>query len=190
MDVWSYRHRKDNEPFVDEINNGIRDIQSDFPDIMNFVQAVAAGKLGGRDRLRVLGYYGQGALGLNREYTKIDKMNAVYDSAVASGFHPPRGSMSGTRAVTLHEMGHALTDFIAQKMGASGIDDAAARLVEAAYKAAGGKGGANRWRGKISGYAKESAAEAVAEAVADVYCNGNNASKESKAIVNEMRRWR
>ena len=190
-DVWSYRHRPDNESFVDEINMGVRNIQSDFPDIMQFVKTVSAAELAGMDRQRVLGFYGQGEVALNQNYTNIDKMNRVYDAAVSSGYHPGRGDKSGTQAVALHEMGHALTDHIAQKMGITGpaaLHQAAKRIVDAAYRATKGTGGTKAWAGSISGYAQESNAECIAEAVADHYCNGSNASAASKAIFEQLKK--
>lgn len=189
QDVWSYRHRQGNEPFVDEINSGIRNISDDFPGMMNTVQKVDAAKLGGADANTVLGFWSSdGQLALNENYTDVDKMNSVYDRATQSGYHPSRGNKSGTYAVATHEAGHALTDHLREKMGERNIDSAAKRIVDAAYKRAKGKGGTLAWAGKISGYAQESNAECIAEAVSDWYCNGNKASANSIAIVNEMKR--
>lgn len=130
------------------------------------------------------------SVSINQRFTNIDKMNTVYDTAVKSGFHPSRGKYNGTEAVTFHEMGHALTDHVGKKMGASGIDDAAKRIVDNAYKNSGGKGGTAAWAKKVSGYATKSNAECVAEAVADWYCNKNNASSVSKAIMTEIRKYK
>ena len=188
-DVWSYRHDEDNEPFVDAINTGVKAIQEDFNDIMKSVDVVSASELGGVDKISTLGYYGDGTVGINQNYTDIDKMNKVYDAAIQSKYHPPRGNKSGTEAVALHEMGHALTDHIAKKMGAKGLDDAAQKIVDAAYKAIHGKGGTYKWAGQISGYAQESYAECIAEAVADYYCNGEKASKASKAIMSQLKKY-
>ena len=133
QDVWSYRHRSGNEPFVDAINASAARIQQDFPDIMNDVQVVSASELGGADRISTLGYYSPSdqVVALNRNYTNIEKMNAVYDASVASGFHPGRGERSGTEAVALHELGHALTDHVGRKFGAANIDAAAEKIVKA-----------------------------------------------------------
>lgn len=189
-DVWSYRHRPDNEPFVDAINTGVRAMQDDFPDVMDTVNSVNAAKLGGADNLHTLGFYSPAdkSVALNQNYTDIGKMNSVYDQAVSSGFHPSRGNKSGTEAVALHEMGHALTDHIGKKIGATDLDDAAKRIVDNAYKSSGGRGGTKKWAGGISGYAQKNNAECIAEAVADWYCNGNKASKQSKAIMSELRK--
>lgn len=189
MDVWSYRHNQNNEPFVDAINDSIRTIENDFPGVMNSVYEVNAAKFGGEDNTHTLGAYGGGELMVNQNYTDIGKMNAVYDKAVAAGYHPSRGNKSGTEAVTLHEAGHALTDSLITATGSKDIDGAAKKIVDGAYKSSKGKGGTTKWAGGISKYAQESNAECIAEAVADWYCNGNKASSQSKAIMNEIKKY-
>lgn len=189
-DVWSFRHNRNNEPFVDAINTSARDIQKDFPDLMDTVTRINATEFGGADKRGTLGVYGNGRVGLNTNYTNVDKMNKVYDDGVKSGFHPSRGNKNGTQAVAYHELGHALTDNIAQKMGVKDLDAASKKIVNDAYKASGGKGGTKAWAGGISGYAKENFAECVAEAVADHYCNGSKASKQSKAIMRELNKYK
>lgn len=187
-DVWSYRHDEDNEPFVDAINTGVKAIQDDFKDLMKSVDVVSASELGGADKISTLGYYGGGTVGINKEYTDIGKMNLVYDASVKTKYHPPRGNKTGTEAVALHEMGHALTDHVAKKMGTN-LNGAAQQIVDAAYKAIHGKGGTYKWAGQISGYAQDSYAECVAEAVCDWYCNGEKASKASKAIMSQLKKY-
>lgn len=189
-DVWSFRHNAKNEPFVDEINTGIREIQNDFSDVMNTVYTVEATQFGGSDAYQTLGAYGSGGLMMNTNYTNIDKMNKVYDNAVSSGFHPSRGNKTGTQAVAIHEMGHALTDHIAKKMGVPGLHEASNKIVKDAYKASGAKGGNKAWARTISGYATQNYAECVAEAVADWYCNGSKAKSASKAIMAELKKYR
>ena len=190
VDVWSYRHNPNNEAYVDAINSSVRDIANDFPDIMrSTVGRVDAAEFGGADRLSTLGCYGNGTLTMNKNYTNVDKMNAVYDNAVKSGYHPSRGDKNGTEAVTYHEMGHAITDHIAVKLGEKNLDGASKRIVNDAYKASKGTGGTKAWAGKISGYAQENFAECVAEAVADFYCNGNKAKSQSKAIMRELKKY-
>ena len=192
MDVWSYRHNPDNEPFVDAINSGARRIHEDFPGMMDAVENVSASELSGADKMGVLGYYSEldKTVAINENYTDIDKMNQVYDHAVSEGYHPGRGDRSGTEAVTLHEMGHALTAYVAKQMGVPNLDAAAKRIVNAAYKASNGRSGTKAWAGKISGYAQDSYAECIAEAVADYYCNGANASAQSRAIMQELFKYR
>lgn len=191
-DVWTYRHNPNNEPFVDAINSGARRIHEDFPGMMDAVENVSASELAGADKSGTLGYYSEAdkTVAINQKYTDVDKMNQVYDQAVSEGYHPGRGNLSGTEAVTLHEMGHALTAYVAKQMGVPDLDAAAKRIVKAAYKASKGRGGDKAWAGKISGYAQDSYAECVAEAVADYYCNGANASAQSRAIMEELRKYR
>jgi hypothetical protein len=52
-----------------------------------------------------------------------------------------------------------------------------------------GHKGVVKMAGKISKYATASNAEALAEAFCDVYCNGNSAKRESKAIVKTMNKY-
>ena len=191
-DVWSYRHDKNNEPFVDSINSSVRDMEDDFPGLMNTVRSVNATEMGGKDRTNTLGVYSETdkSVGLNTNYTNIDKMNKIYDAAVKSGFHPSRGNKNGVEAVTYHEMGHALTDHAGKKMGARDLDDAAKKVVDNAYKASKGKGGTKAWAGKISGYAQKNNAECIAEAIADCYCNGKKAAKQSQAILAELKKYK
>ena len=191
-DVWTYRHREDNEPFVDAINTAARTISDDFRGLMDMVQVVAAAELGGKDKVQTLGYFSElgNTVAINQNYTNIDKMNQVYDEAVRSGYHPPRGGKTGTEAVTLHELGHALTAYAQKKMNSSSFDAAAQRIVREAYKATSGKGGTFKWAGGISEYAQKNYAECIAEAVADYYCNGTKAFPESRAIMKEKRRFR
>ena len=188
LDVWSYRHNPKNQPYVDSINQSVKDMNEDFPGLMDFVSEVDTATLGGRDKTETLGFYGNGRVALNSNYTNVDKMNTVYDKAVESGFHPSRGDKNGTQAVAYHEMGHALSDYIGSKNGMD-IDQASKTIVERAYKATKGKGGTKAWAGKISGYAQQNYAECVAEAVCDYYCNGNKASSASKAIIKEMKNF-
>ena len=191
-DVWTFRHDSDNAEFVDAINTSVSVIQGDFNDVMQTVNQVSAAELDGVDKSSTLGYWDPSSktLALNDNYVDIDKMNSVYDAATKSGFHPSRGNKTGTEAVAFHEMGHALTDHIAKKMGVPNLDTASQKIVDAAYKAMKGTGGTKAWAGKISGYAQESYAECVAEAVADYYCNGDKASAQSKAIMKQLQKYK
>lgn len=196
IDVWSYRHRKNNEPFVDDINTAARTLEESFPGMMEDVETVNAVKLNKRNN-GILGYYTlDGTVNMNLAYTDPEEMNVTMDACAKSGYHPSRGNKSGTEAVALHELGHALTTTVAKRMGIDGVfalDEAADRIVANARKSAGkiaGRGGVQQFRSQISGYASESNAEAVAEAVTDYYCNGRNASTASKAIMAELFKYR
>ena len=193
QDIWSYRHNPNNAPYVDAINTGVSRIQNDFPDIMQDVNYVNTAELGGKDRDGVLGYYTPAtkSVALNQNFTDIQKMNRTYDASVQSGFHPSRGNRTGTEAVALHEMGHALTDHVAKKLGITNFDAAARTIVTNARKSSSTRARGNKqFRRQISGYAARNDAEGIAEAVADYYCNGNRASSASKAIMNELFNYR
>ena len=116
-------------------------------------------------------------------------MNDTMDRAAQQGFHPSRGNKSGTEAVALHEGGHALTDYLAQKNGYPGLHAFSEKVVKDAYKNSGAKGGTSKFAGSISKYAQKNYAETVAEATADWYCNGNKASRASKAIMSELKKY-
>lgn len=134
-----------------------------------------------------LAYYDGANVAFNQSYFNKAKMEAAYDKTVKSGFHPSKGNKTALEAVAAHELGHALTDAVAVKMGLSGgrkIDAAASKIMTQAAKQT--KSGSRKMASKISGYAKDSHCEAIAEAFADVYCNGNKASSASKAVVNVM----
>lgn len=179
-------------PIVDAMNEGVRRIQNDFPDLMDDVNYVMASTMLGAAANNVLGYYDRTSktVALNTNYTDIDKMNAVYDRSTQQGWHPSRGNLSGTEAVALHETGHALTHYVAQKMGHGDMDLAAAQLVKTAYNASGAKGGNYKWGKAISDYAVTKYTETVAEAVSDYYCNGSKAAEASKAIMNEIFKYK
>lgn len=186
-DVWSYRHNPNNAPFVDEINSSVRDIQEDFPQIMSTAEYVMSSELGGADAIGTLGYFSPDThtVALNSRYTDIDRMNAIYDKA--GDFHPSRGSKTAVQAVAYHEMGHAVNQQIAERMGVD-LDTAAKTIVDNAYNNSKGRGGTKAWAKGISGYATDSNAECIAEAISDFYCNGSKANSKSKAIVKEMKR--
>lgn len=190
-DMWSYRHGAGNTPFADGVNNAMKSIDADFPGFMQSVNTVDAVTMSGKDATQTLGFWSPSdkQLAINANYTDVAKMNTAMDAAARSGFHPSRGNKSGAEAVALHEAGHALTDHIAQKTGSAGLHETSERVVKAAYKNSGAKGGTRAFAGQISGYAQKNYAETVAEAVADWYCNGNKASGASKAIMTELRKY-
>ena len=135
----------------------------------------------------VMGYYSPDSdvLGINNDYFNESTMNESYDRCVKTGYHPGRGDKTGLEAVTAHELGHKLTQEVANRHGLVGIDDAAGRIMKTAARKLGSKT-IEAVRSKISGYAKDSDAESVAEAFADVYCNGNKASSASIAVVDAL----
>lgn len=128
----------------------------------------------------VLGAYGGNTLYMNQKYIKNANLTDSMRAAEKSGFHPKLGNKTGAEAVAAHELGHRLGEVAAQRSGVSEKD-----IVGRAAKKVGIK--TENMAGHISGYARTNYAETIAEAHADVYCNGNKASKASKAIVNEVK---
>ena len=141
--------------------------------------------------MSVLAYYDGANIAFNESYLKSGVMDKAYDHCVKSGFHPSRGNKTALQAVAYHELGHGLTDAVADKMGIKGIrkiDTAATRIVTEARKTTKHRG-VVQMASKISKYATSSNAEAVAEAFADFYCNGKKAKKESRAIVDVVNKY-
>ena len=135
-----------------------------------------------------MGFYEGTNISINREYFNTDYMNRAYSEGVKSGWHPSNGNKSGMEAVVSHEFGHALTNEVGKVMGVSGIDNIATKIINEAKKGSGHKG-VVQMASKISRYATTSNAEAIAEAFSDFYCNGSNAKKESKAIMNVINKY-
>ena len=132
-----------------------------------------------------IAYYDGSNIGWNEKYMDKKTLDNSYADCVKSGFHPSNGNKTAVQAVASHELGHALSAEAGKKMGGLDIDQASTRIVNEARKLTGSRG-VVQMASKISRYATKSNAEAIAEAFCDVYCNGNKAHKESKAIVNVM----
>lgn len=126
----------------------------------------------------VLGAYGSDTLYMNEKYIKNKYLTKVMQST--DGFHPGIGNKTGAEAVAAHEIGHRLGE-VASKRGGLSERDIVAR--------AGSKIGikTENVAGHISGYARSNYGETIAEACTDVYCNGQNASKASRAIMAEIK---
>lgn len=169
---------------VDETMTTFKDIYAEYGYIIDDVQiATIKGKDG-----NTMAYYDGSNIAINKTYFDKAKMESSYEACVESGFHPSKGNKTALQAVTSHELGHALTDAVSEKMTGVKGDHAKAILNEA-KKSIGYKGNLGSMAGKISGYAKYNAHEAIAEAFADVYCNGKKAHKESQAIVDVMNKY-
>ena len=191
-DIWSYGHKPANTPFANSVNSAMKTIDDDFPGFAEGVNTVDAVVISGYGKNSILGFWNPGdkQLAMNERFTNVETMNDVMDNAAASGFHPSRGNRTGAEAVALHEGGHALTDYLAERNGYADLHSFSADVVKAAHRNSGGKGRVASFAGKISGYASSNYAETVAEAVADFYCNGSKAAAESKAIMAELRKYR
>ena len=126
-----------------------------------------------------LGAYGGNTLYMNRSY--VSNRNLTDAMKNTDGFHPGIGNKTGAEAVAAHEIGHRLGEVAAQKAGISERD-----IVARAGKTV--KISTANMAGHISGYARTNYSETIAEASADVFCNGNKASKASKAIMAEVKK--
>lgn len=141
--------------------------------------------ISGAEAMTTLAYYDGQNVAMNKNFMNSKKINESYDECVKTGYHPSRGNKSGAQAVASHEYGHAMADAYGRKNGHKDIDSASKEIVkQAAKNTTGSRMNTKSFAKSISGYAATSYAECVAEAVADVYCNGNKAHKNSKAIVN------
>ena len=164
---------------IKEVMSAVKSVYDDYGIDLSDIQLAT---LKGKDA-NVMAYYdSDGNLAVNKSYFDSKKMDAAYDRCVQSGFHPDRGNKSGLEATAAHELGHRLTDT------GRGIDATSKDIVQKAAKKLKYKNSANM-AAKISGYAKTNYAECVAEAFADVYCNGKNAKKESRAVVSELNKY-
>lgn len=181
----SARERQRDE--VDQALGVMRSIHNTYGVNINDAQVV---NLSGRDS-GVMAYYDSNEnLAINERYFDVSKMDSVYDDCVRSGFHPSRGNKTGIEATVAHELGHRLNDVAGVNMGFGkwGIDQAANRILSEASRRMRGKG-IGAIQSAISGYAKQNNAECVAEAFSDVWCNGRNAKRESRAVVGVLRKY-
>lgn len=177
--------REGKQTEVDATLRVLKAVEDRYGVNLNDVEVVTLAK----KNFRTMAYYDAGGnLAVNTNYFNSERMNGAYDSCVASGFHPPRGNKTGLEAVVAHEMGHKL-NHVAGGNDWDRLDATADAIVREACRNAGYRNQTRLFRSKISGYASRNNAEAVAEAFADVYCNGNNASKESRAIVTALNKY-
>ena len=173
--------RERNTQLVDETLGVFRDVNKEYGYIVNDIEIA---KL--KPKANAIAYYDGANIAVNEKYFNKAGLEKAYKECVDMGFHPKKGKKTAMEAVIAHEVGHALTDAVADKMGIKGInktDAGATRIVSEARKQTKHRG-VVQMASKISGYATYSNAEAIAEAFSDVYCNGKKAHSESIAIVN------
>lgn len=130
------------------------------------------------DKRGVLGAYGQDELIMNQRYVRNANLTEAMKNT--NGFHPSIGNKTGAEAVAAHEIGHRLGEVAAKKAGISERE-----IVARAGKTVNIK--TENMAGHISRYARSNYGETIAEASSDVFCNGNKASKASKAIMKEVK---
>lgn len=177
--------REGKQAEVDQALSVLRDVQDRYG--VNVEDAQIASMRGIMSNMVMAYYDSEGNLAINKTYFDAQKMDDAYDRCVQGGFHPSRGNKTGIEATTAHEMGHRLADVIDKRNGKDTFGEASsASIVRSAANMLGISTGA--LQSQISGYAKESFSECVAEAFSDVFCNGNNASRASRTVVNEINR--
>lgn len=176
---------KSSHPLTDEISTGGGGFANEIMNTRDafereYGSAVKDIKLsvGTFNKPGVLGAYGQDTLIMNERYVKNANLTTAMKNT--DGFHPSIGNKTGAEAVAAHEIGHRLGEIAAKKAGISQRE-----IVQRASKTVNIK--TENMAGHISKYARSNYAETIAEASADVFCNGNKASKASKAIMAEVK---
>lgn len=176
---------------ADQVLTVLRNVERDFGVTVGDARVEKLGR-GDRSVLAYM-YRGSGDLGFNRRFFDDANATKAYDACVKAGYHPSRGKKSSIEAIAAHELGHRMNYIAAESVGkdmdvvAKNIVTAAAqRLYGSRYKAGTSEA---RLQGRVSGYAKESAAECVSEAYADYYCNGAKARASSRAVVDELKAY-
>lgn len=128
----------------------------------------------------VLGAYGGDTLYMNSKYVRNANLTDAMKRGAKDGFHPSIGNKTGAEAVASHEIGHRLGEVASQRAGISEKEIVARAGAKAHIKT-------ENMAGHISRYARSNYSETIAEASADVFCNGDNASPASKAIMQEIK---
>ena len=179
---------KTQHPLTDEISKGGGGFANEIMDTRDafereYGSAVKNMRLavGTFSKAGVLGAYGGDTLVMNQKYVKNANLTKAMQEGAKTGFHPGIGNKTGAEAVAAHEIGHRLGEIAAKKAGISERE-----IVARAAKAVNIK--TENMAGHISKYARSNYAETIAEASSDVFCNGNKASKASKAIMAEVKK--
>ena len=163
------------------------DVYNEYGTVVNDVQLAEMDARG----TGVLAYYDSNDnIAVNTAYFNKN-METAYERSVKMGYHPSNGNKTAVQAVVAHELGHKLTQDVSTKLGKgswSDLDSVASKIVSEARAKTNHKSNASLSK-KISGYAKTNSSEAIAEAFADVFCNGNKATSESKAIVDVLNNY-
>lgn len=134
-DIWSYRHRKQNERFVDNVNQTLREMGETYSELNSVINDIYVAKIKGSQQHSVLAFWTEnGELGINKNFGSIDKMARVYANDVHNGFHPSNGNKTAEQAIIAHELGHSLTTLAQQKTGAKSSDDVARRVMKDSQK--------------------------------------------------------
>ena len=162
--------------FANEIMNTRDNLEAEYGDAVKDLSLQAA-VLGNP---LAAGAYGDNTIYMAQKYIQNANLTDAMKDAERSGFHPKLNGKTGAEMVAAHEIGHHLGEVAARQNGITEKD-----VVARAAKTLGIK--TENMAGHISGYARSNYSETIAEACADVYCNGNNASKASRAIMAEVK---
>lgn len=172
--------KKGGTGFADEIMRTRDSLESVYGESVKDITLMTASFAGEG----VLGCYSpmENTVYMNKKYIGNTQLTQSMLAAAKSGYHPSIGQYTGAEAVAAHEIGHGMADYILKNKGVS---------AEAIVAAAGKKIGIAKQNmaGFISEYARENYSETIAEASADVYCNGSKATKQSKAIMAEVKSY-
>ena len=172
--------KKGGTGFADEIMRTRDSLESVYGDAVKDITLMTATFAGEG----VLGCYSpsENTVYMNKKYIGNSELTNSMLAAAKSGFHPSIGQYTGAEAVAAHELGHGMADYILSKSGVS-----AQQIVAGAAKKI--KLPTENMAGYISEYARTNYSETIAEACADVYCNGSKATKQSKAIMAEVKSY-
>ena len=176
---------KSQHPLTDEIGKGGGEFANEIMNTRDAFEAEYGSAVkqmnlavGTFDKAGVLGAYGQDTLIMNEKYVKNQNLTAAMKNT--DGFHPSIGNKTGAEAVAAHEIGHRLGEIASKREGITQRD-----IVARAAKKIGIQ--TENMAGHISKYARSNYGETIAEASSDVFCNGNRASRASKAIMKEVK---
>lgn len=161
--------------FANEIQNARDELEREYGKLVSNAKLSLADLGDG-----VLGMSDGTTVYLSADYASNSNMTKAMKDAELSGFHPKLGNRTGAEAVTAHELGHHIARQIESRTGVS-QEEIVAR--------AGKKLGLRKESVavNISEYARTNYHETIAESFADVYSNGKNASRASKAVIREVK---
>jgi len=170
----------ENQKEIDEVLSVMRNIYDEYQ--------IAAGDLViatmKKSKDSVAGYHkpSDGTIGINKTYLDSESCTKAYDASIKKGYHPSRGNRTGLEAIAAHEIGHRIARVIAENQNIRQLSILQQAIKQTNYHSI------EDMAKSISGYARKNHHETIAEAFTDVYCNGNNASAASIAIVNTLKK--
>lgn len=146
-----------------------------FPQLKGQLNAVNSAKLSGSTMAQCFFGLGHGGITVNTSYYgSVERLTKALIDSEATGFHP-KGVLS-IDSVVMHELGHAIDDWLTYTKFASGVNGWKPKIVSAdlrpkVMKACGLKI-ADIYK-EVSGYATKDAQEWFAECFAEYMCSDN-----------------